>query len=83
MGTDIIRYDIYGPDVVIANKMESGGVPGKICVSEKTRKLLEDSEICDYTFEEHKDIEIKSMGTHIKAYFVNFQVNDDESQMNK
>lgn len=24
-GTNIVRYDIYGPDVLIANKMESGG----------------------------------------------------------
>jgi len=25
IGTDIVRYDIYGKDVVIANKMESSG----------------------------------------------------------
>ena len=25
LGTDIVRYDIYGPDVLIANKMESKG----------------------------------------------------------
>lgn len=24
-GTNIVRYDIYGPDVLVANKMESGG----------------------------------------------------------
>jgi len=24
-GTQIVRYDIYGPDVLIANKMESQG----------------------------------------------------------
>lgn len=28
MGTDIVRYDIYGPDVLIANKMESNGMRG-------------------------------------------------------
>jgi class 3 adenylate cyclase len=28
MGTDIVRYDIYGPDVLIANKMESNGKKG-------------------------------------------------------
>lgn len=27
-GTSIVRYDIYGPDNDIANKMESGGAPG-------------------------------------------------------
>jgi len=35
-GTNIVRYDIYGPDVVIANKMESEGVPGFINVSDIT-----------------------------------------------
>ncbi len=34
VGTSIVRYDIYGQDVSIANKMESGGVEGHIMVSE-------------------------------------------------
>lgn len=25
IGTDIIRYDVYGKDILIANKMESSG----------------------------------------------------------
>lgn len=25
VGTDVVRYDIYGEDVTIANKMESNG----------------------------------------------------------
>lgn len=32
-GSTIVRYDIYGPNVYIANKMESFGLPGKIHVS--------------------------------------------------
>jgi len=32
-GTNIVRYDIYGPDVDIANKMESNGAAGKINIS--------------------------------------------------
>jgi len=28
LGTDIVRYDLYGADVVIANKMESNGIKG-------------------------------------------------------
>ncbi|EGR34444.1 hypothetical protein IMG5_011210 [Ichthyophthirius multifiliis] len=38
IGTDIVRYDIYGKDVVIANKMESNSEPGKIRISEKLKK---------------------------------------------
>ena len=41
VGTSIVRYDIYGPDVLIANKMESGGEPGRINVSEVTKSFLE------------------------------------------
>ncbi len=33
MGTDIVRYDIYGKDVLIANKMESNGEVGKVLIS--------------------------------------------------
>lgn len=52
IGTEIVRYDIYGRDVLIANKMESGGVEGKIMISENTKKILE-REACQnwrYTF---------------------------------
>jgi class 3 adenylate cyclase len=30
LGTDIVRYDIYGSDVMIANKMESNGKKGQV-----------------------------------------------------
>jgi class 3 adenylate cyclase len=33
MGTDIVRYDVYGRNVMIANKMESGGDPGRVMIS--------------------------------------------------
>ena len=33
IGTDIIRFDIYGKDVAIANEMESEGVKGHINIS--------------------------------------------------
>ena len=41
VGTDIVRYDVYGEDMLIANKMESKGKPGKILISESTRELIE------------------------------------------
>jgi class 3 adenylate cyclase len=42
IGSDIIRFDIYGEDAKIANKMESSGTKGKINISEDTKKLLID-----------------------------------------
>jgi phospholipid-translocating ATPase len=54
IGTDIVRYDIYGKDVSIANKMESSGVEGRIHVSEATKNLVERAEKKPFTFTKHK-----------------------------
>jgi class 3 adenylate cyclase len=43
IGSDIIRFDIYGDDVLIANKMESEGEKGKINVSRQVKELIENS----------------------------------------
>ncbi len=56
-GTDIVRYDIYGPDVSIANKMESEGVKGFINVSERTRYWLEKQAGGMYRFEPHTKVD--------------------------
>jgi hypothetical protein len=40
IGTKVVRYDIFGEGVLIANKMESNGVPGKVCISEDTQRVL-------------------------------------------
>lgn len=72
IGTDLVRFDIYGEDVVVANKMESGGAEGKINVSEQTKKLLESNENCNYTFSENKSIHVKSSNTTYQSFFLNF-----------
>lgn len=64
-----MRYDIYGKDVMIANKMESNGVQGKICVSESTKNLLE-SRYEDMQFDFHKEIDLASINRKIKCYLV-------------
>ena len=40
IGTKVVRYDIFGPDVLIANKMESNGQAGSVVISETTHELL-------------------------------------------
>jgi class 3 adenylate cyclase len=55
-GTNIVRYDIYGQDVMLANKMESNGVPGRVAVSEMTKALLEDYECGKFNFEMLKEV---------------------------
>jgi class 3 adenylate cyclase len=40
IGSKIVRYDIFGENVMIANKMESNGIAGKVVVSEHTMQIL-------------------------------------------
>ena len=68
IGTDVVRYDIYGPDVSIANKMESEGKKGHINVSERTKQLLEQAEPNTYRFEPHTKVE--SFDKVIQSYLV-------------
>lgn len=53
IGTDIVRYDIYGKDVSIANKMESSGVEGRVQVSETTKLMIERAEKHPFNFKFH------------------------------
>ena len=59
-GSNIVRYDIYGPGVMIANKMESNGAPGRILVSGTTKRVLEvlNKEI-KFEFNQHIDIKLR------------------------
>lgn len=76
IGTDLVRFDIYGKDSVIANKMESNGVPGKINVSSATRQILEKLETCQYGFEEYKTVEMPDLGTETECFFVKYEEED-------
>lgn len=62
IGTDLIRYDIYGQDVMIANKMESNGAEANILVSEATKNLMESVHRDQYEFEFHKEVDLHSLG---------------------
>ena len=53
-GTNLVRYDIYGPDAMLANKMESGGEAGKINVSDVTRAIIEEMSPDQFSFEFNK-----------------------------
>jgi class 3 adenylate cyclase len=66
MGTSIVRYDIYGTDVLIANQMESSGIPGRIVISETTKQFLEQAQPRGYTYELHT--EVNALDRKCKAY---------------
>ena len=72
IGTDIIRFDIYGQDVSIANKMESKGTKGKINISEATKDMIEPY-YRDFAFIPNGTLKMKSQS--VNMYFVE-KVND-------
>ena len=72
IGTKVVRYDIFGQDVLIANKMESNGLAGAVCISEQTHKLIHKNNFVVDTFQftEHAVCEIGTIGKSIKCYKV-------------
>lgn len=69
-GTNIVRYDIYGIDVLIANKMESNGKSGHVKISETTMKLLKDNypQTFVFTLDEQGLLEIDNR--KIKTFYL-------------
>lgn len=72
VGSKQVRYDIFGEDVLIANKMESNGLAGKIVISEVTHDLLKHNMgIYDtLDFKEYQDVQISELNQNIKAFTV-------------
>ena len=47
VGTHKFSYDLWGDVVNVASRMESGGVPGSIQVTEATYELIRDEFVCE------------------------------------
>ena len=59
MGNDIVRYDLFGNHVTMANKIESMGKNNMIHVSEMTMNIIKNSKFVDeYVFEKFKNLSI-------------------------
>jgi class 3 adenylate cyclase len=65
-----VRYDIYGADVSIANKMESNGVEGNVMVSEATKLVMERDKSLPYRFEWKRDVDSKSSEKPIPGFIL-------------
>jgi class 3 adenylate cyclase len=69
-GTNIVRYDIYGIDVYIANKMESCSQPGCIKISEACKNILHSNWPMSFVFNRDNNVNIPINSTTIKTYFL-------------
>jgi class 3 adenylate cyclase len=72
IGTDIIRYDLFGVDVLIANKMESNGEPGRVMISEECKHLLDENYAKEFVFTFNTDVFVPAANKYVKSYFVEF-----------
>ena len=70
LGTDIVRYDIYGPDVLIANKMESKGQKGKVHISGRTKEIIETCFADEYTISYSTTINLDSIDRKVVGFFI-------------
>jgi hypothetical protein len=71
IGTDIVRYDVYGKDVMIANKMESNGEPAKINVSESVKNAIDRQSLDKFYFEKNKTVTLPSFDNEkVDCYFL-------------
>ena len=72
IGTKVVRYDIFGNDVLIANKMESNGVDSKVVISESTFNLLNKNQnIMDsMEFTPHKEVDILALNKTVNSFLV-------------
>ena len=72
IGSKVVRYDIFGEGVLIANKIERHGIPGKVCISEDTRKLImsQPDTSREYTIEDHKRIDLPMISRSLMSYTV-------------
>ena len=69
IGSSVVRYDIFGSDVLIANKMESAGTPGRINISEETKKILESKDM-PFSVSFNKEVHIDAANRDIKCYLI-------------
>jgi len=76
-----VRYDIYGKDVYIANKMESNGLPGRVLISEKTENIVSLRFSNEFFTEENKEIELPIFEEKMLSFFVYPRKSESEEMM--
>ena len=68
IGTTKLRYDIWGFDVLIANNVESNGVPGKIVVTEELKNIPWNNENLNFSFNKEINVEGEKLNTYSIDY---------------
>ncbi|EQC42884.1 hypothetical protein SDRG_00602 [Saprolegnia diclina VS20] len=70
IGTTTLRYDMWGPDVLLANALEASGIPGGLVVSSAVRDALTSHDV-PMTY--HKTIQ-----KHVEIYAVRAETRKED-----
>ncbi|ORM42067.1 putative phospholipid-transporting ATPase 5 [Babesia sp. Xinjiang] len=75
IGSGRLRYDLWGMDIHTANAMESHGIPGKMCVSERLKLILMTNFPERFTFEFNNDIQV--IDRCVRSYIITSDSDDN------
>jgi len=76
VGVKVPRYHLFGDDVVIANLMESSGVPDQIQISQTTFAELDGKD--GYVLTYRHEIDLGERGGRLKTYWLRPAGEDEE-----
>merc|ERR1712194_244457 len=62
IGTQRLRFDVWGPDVLAGQMVEQNGLPGHIVVSHRAKRMLEHGADNNLCFSFHKTVELRNRG---------------------
>lgn len=77
IGTKRLRFDVWGPDVLAGNLVESYGVPGALCASEPAKRVLQKAYPGKHEFKFQCNIPLENKDS-LRSYQI-FKM-DDRSQ---
>eukprot|EP00415_Alexandrium_ostenfeldii_P001569 UN1569 len=78
IGTQCLRFDIWGEDVLIGSNVESHGRAGMICVSQAAKEVLEQTTVMPLSFQFNEDIKLKN-GREVRTYICKPPSGDEEN----
>jgi phospholipid-translocating ATPase len=70
IGTEIVRYDIYGPDVMVANKFEEYGRTGHIHISESTKEILDKDRKKSFNIVPNGVVKVEKLNAEYNGYIL-------------
>ena len=72
IGSKVVRYDLFGQGVLIANKIKEQGIADKVVISQDTYKILQQQEdiLNEFNITAHTQAKIENLSTVAQSYLI-------------